>query len=806
MPWTKTKATMILLGSFWSFSTVFCSLERSFQASSRIHGLDEISGSYVEPESRLFNGNGVINTPQSRSPRIVEYQFGIVVPPGRQSHESDRVQESTALHDKITLNRWPYNYQVPGLIHQFNNLGEATQTPDNSSRKLKQILPSSISGKKRNHGNLIDTQEFYDTKRHEYLKSKDDQYDDTDGSELTELTLWPKSSAFIHSQGSERQKSVVPTFETQGHEYCLPHPAMIIKTSERALKNTGQPSSLSSGLQQHIRNQALQATGPHPSHPLDVPVDFPIREFVCSTLPEQFPCTSQSREPRDMNINFLRRNFQGIGSRDIFAPNNPLDPGILAGYLKEIQYRDQGGHGRNDALTSLDPLKGPRPVVSQKEPITTQESSEGRAKKPGSVVVPQNKLKNGQQRTQLYICLQNMAQNWKKCKMGKMEEVPMPINTITLNEPSTHTSTATQTPQIQDLPFYPEINFDQPYTRWHLTLTKTSWTFIRTSNFEKESSRLQQSLELYKLNQGRVVRLLARLWRVQEVAAKHLNRCEDKLDFQIVAFEFLASLILSQNFITYRLQKDHKHLTRKARNEYYKLFRFLHTSVRIQKTEDEVLLEVMYGSLKYWEKERKETILREIRREVLIQQISDQFLIPKDFRNPNKLQTMEMGEKTWSFEPPFPCTEQNWKEEINRLQLSMSSWGNKERERVKTLFLELWNAQGAIADYLEIPTRASELRVNAFECLASLILTDKASIIERQMNWIKPFSRIKNDYFRLSWYIQSTSCHKTLFKVLSDVIYSSLVYWRNNFGDRVFTNISKDAILSCIQHHLPRNM
>ncbi|KAG0143348.1 hypothetical protein CROQUDRAFT_96374 [Cronartium quercuum f. sp. fusiforme G11] len=334
----------------------------------------------------------------------------------------------------------------------------------------------------------------------------------------------------------------------------------------------------------------------------------------------------------------------------------------------------------------------------------------------------------------------------------------------------------------------------------HLTLGKISWNFIRTSNFEEEISRLQQSLQRYELNQKRGTKLLERLWRVQEVAAKHLNRREDTLDIQIVAFEFLASLILSQNFMTYRFQNHHKRLACKAGNEYYRLFWFFHTTVLYQNTEDEVLLQVMYGSLKYWEKQRKTTILEENGREELIQQISDQFLIPQVFRNPHKLQPMVMGEKTWSFEQPLHCTEQNWEEEINRLQLSMSSRGNEERERVKTLFLELWNAQGAIADYLEMPNRASELRVNAFECLASLILTDKSSIIERQMNWIKPYGGIENDYFRLGWYIHSKTYRQTLDTVLSDVIYSSLVYWGNKFDASVVTKISKAKILGFIRN------
>ncbi|KAG0145941.1 hypothetical protein CROQUDRAFT_704395 [Cronartium quercuum f. sp. fusiforme G11] len=345
-----------------------------------------------------------------------------------------------------------------------------------------------------------------------------------------------------------------------------------------------------------------------------------------------------------------------------------------------------------------------------------------------------------------------------------------------------------------------------------LVLNKTSWRFNRKSSIEQELERFLDSLEEYNEKEKDIItRLQSRLWKLQEVAATYLKKPEMKLEFQIVGFEFLASLIHSRNFVEYRLNKTFPYAGAML-NEYRRLFLVVYCVVWHRLLEEKVLLETLYGSLRYWERTQEKTLFSGIEKKTFMENIKDHFLNEKKYRCPKAVQPLEIEEKVWYFnerpvaESTSGCTLEIWEQEIEVFQNNLKSWNDSEKNKIRTLFMGLWEAQAIIAEYLLMPKRTAEFRIVAFEFLASLLLSNKLTSSEKKFYYTKKRYHTKNEFHTLGMYIHSHSTAPTKFRVLDSLVYGSLVYWGSEIDQDLFKNIDKRSMFGEVQRRLSINM
>ncbi|KAG0142118.1 hypothetical protein CROQUDRAFT_662923, partial [Cronartium quercuum f. sp. fusiforme G11] len=366
------------------------------------------------------------------------------------------------------------------------------------------------------------------------------------------------------------------------------------------------------------------------------------------------------------------------------------------------------------------------------------------------------------------------------------------------SEPEQQNGAKAQELQTQTLTQHPEIRMNQPYAHLELVLKKTSWRFNRKSSIEQELERFLDSLEEYNEKEKHIItRLQGRLWKLQEVAANYLEKPEMKLEFQIVGFEFLASLIHSQNFQQYWLDNETFPYIGAMQNEYRRLFLVVHCLLRNRRLEEHVLSEASYGSLRYWEMTQETTLFSDIEKETFMKNIKDYFFKESKYRTSKDFQPLKIEEKVWSFkgrpvaESASDCTLNIWEQEIKVFQNNLKCWKDSEKEKVERLFMGLWEAQAIVADYLQMPKRTAEFRIVAFEFLASLLLSDKFTSPEKKHHYTKKQCTNKTEFHALRIYVHSHTLSRTKFKVLNALVHGSLVYWGNEIDQDLFENIDK---------------
>ncbi|KAG0139183.1 hypothetical protein CROQUDRAFT_675195 [Cronartium quercuum f. sp. fusiforme G11] len=365
------------------------------------------------------------------------------------------------------------------------------------------------------------------------------------------------------------------------------------------------------------------------------------------------------------------------------------------------------------------------------------------------------------------------------------------------SEPEQQNGAKAQELQTQTLTHHPEIRINQPYAHLKLVLKKTSWRFNRKSSFEQELERFLDSLEEYNEKEKDIItRLQDRLWKLQEVAANFLEKPEMKLEFQIVGFEFLASLIHSQNFQQYWLDNETFPYIGSMLNEYRRLFLVVHCILWNRRLEEHVLFEASYGSLRYWEMTQETTLFSDIEKETFMKNIKDHFSNESQYRTSEDFQPLEIDKKVWSFkgrlvtESASDCTLHIWEQEIEAFQKNLKSWDGSKKENIRELFMGLWEAEAIVADYLLMPARTAEFRIVGFEFLASLLLSNVLSNPEKKFYYTR-MPRARNEFYRLGMYIYSDDAAHGKFRVLTSLVYGSLVYWGKEIDQDLFKNIGQ---------------
>ncbi|KAG0143767.1 hypothetical protein CROQUDRAFT_134798 [Cronartium quercuum f. sp. fusiforme G11] len=682
---------------------------------------------------------------------LVEHDFGIVKPSKYSSNGRDRLdQEKPGLRE---IQEYPHRSDSLTVYHnnEAHGISYMMQDSEAASRPtFTNHIPMSpwiTQCRKRNIENLLDKLEgaflLIIDHREPVKHSSDDIPNPENGLVSTELVMWPKEKPLSTFESSHSSMGTAQDHETQTVERSFPNRFSEFISSIQSKWNLGS--------QAYMSPFQVENLGPQQTHEPQL-----YQSFLAQ---------------RDSQVQSQPASSRNMGETSTTSYFQPTKESILLPETVELPV------GQSTTSTSFTPLKGTHKIAPQ----------------PKTYSKPQDKL--------ILRKKQTRSRSKNKVEDGKMN-----------SENKTRTSKNSQKFIQKSITANDDTFLCDPRKKRQLSLKKVTWVFNRRSSFSNELDRLKEGLKKYsQVSMKNITTLLNRLWRIQAVVAKHIERPEITLDFQVIGFEFCASLITSPSF---QISAPTR-LKKKMPNQYYKLFSFIHADNPPYLLADKVLLEVMYGSLKYWDKKRGKKYFPRSDKENLIQAVSKNFFVPEQFRIRLAPKTLKLSEKTWHFGGNFnsegiskssTCTSEIWEQELNRLQNSMQSWNTTERDQVNKLFMELWFSGGAVAECLKMPTKASELRITAFEFLASHLYMDKSDSAEKDDVYHSPKSNIRNEYYKLGLYVHRVVKDKIASQVVQDVVYGALVYWGKEKGQEKVVHTKGTAIRDHIGHTSLINM